>query len=100
MAILYVTEFAKLGQQLSLFAMVQAAQQPPVAEQAITFSTVAASVPFNPATRFVRLQTDGICSISIGQNPTATTGMARMTAGQTEYYGVRPGDKISVIANT
>ena len=100
MSTLYITEFAKLGQQLSFLATVQAAQQPPTAEQTVAFSTEAKSSAFNPNTRFIRVQPDAICSISIGSTPTATTAMARMTAGQTEYYGVNPGDKVSVIANT
>jgi len=48
----------------------------------------------------VRLHADSVCSVLFGTNPTATTANARMAAGQTEYFGVAPGMKVSVIANT
>ena len=58
------------------------------------------SLPFTAGTSYIRMHCDAICSIDIGENPTATTSKARMAANQTEYMGVNPGDSLSVIANT
>jgi hypothetical protein len=62
-------------------------------------ATSAQSLPFAKGTRFVRLHTDVICHIKFGSNPTATA-VKRMAAGQTEIFGVNPGDKVAVIQGT
>lgn len=97
MANLYISEFAVLATAQSGTA--QAAAQPAIATQKVDFSGgVASSAEFNSQTRFVRLQTDAICSVRFGG--TATTSYPRMAADQTEYYGVQPGSTLSVISNT
>jgi hypothetical protein len=104
MATLYVTEFSRIERQDGLpGAIVQIAQQPPVAEQTVSISgTSAQSSAFNANTRFVRLHTDAICSVEFGTNPTATTAKARLAANQTEYFAVNPGGSVivAVITNT
>lgn len=99
MATLYVAEFGGTNNDHGRGG--SAAQSPPITEQ--TVSIGGASTPssaFSAGTTLIRVHTDAICSIKIGSNPTASATTARMTAGQTEYYGVRPGDKIAVITNT
>jgi hypothetical protein len=60
-----------------------------------------ASLPFNPATAYVRLHCDTVCCIAIGKNPVAIQpGVGRMALNQTEYFGVNPGDVVAVIAST
>lgn len=100
MATLYITEFSQIARQDINGVAVQAAQTPPYTEQTVTIGSTTQSAAFQASTRFVRLQPDGICSIAWGLNPVATTANARMTAGQTEYYGVIPGQKVAVITNT
>ncbi len=58
------------------------------------------SNPFGPNTSVARVHADSICSISFGANPTATNSNARMAANSTEYFTVRPGECVAVIANT
>jgi hypothetical protein len=62
------------------------------------------SSAFDTNTTLIRVHTDAICAIKIGANPTAIaaggTGTTRMAASTTEYYGVKPGDLIAVIAST
>lgn len=104
MATLYITEFKAiepLGKSWGAQAFAQAAAQPAVAEQTVAIggSSVSSSA-FNPATTFVRLHTDSTCSIEFGSGPTASATTARMTANQTEYFGVSAGMKVAVIANT
>ncbi len=107
MATLYITEFQALGQAglppwgYGPNAPTQAAQQPPIAEQAVAIGgTSVASAAFGGATVLVRLHTDAICSVEFGSAPIATATTARMAAGQTEYFGVSPGMKVAVITNS
>jgi hypothetical protein len=64
----------------------------------------AAYGPFSLQTVVVRLQPDAICrvafSLTAGVAPTAGAGDARMVAGQTEYFSVKPGDFLAVIASS
>ncbi len=95
-SLLYVTEYRQLAQTGA-----QAAQAPAMVEQRIDYSGGhTESAAFGASTRIIRVHTDSICSISIAVAPVATTSMARMAAGQTEYYGVVPGQKISAVINT
>ena len=68
------------------------------ATQALTFTTSTQSSAISAATRFVRVVADADCHIAVGDNPTATTGDLKLTAGSAEYFGVTPGHKIAVIA--
>jgi hypothetical protein len=98
---LYVTEYAYLQQDENGRVM-NVPQEPAAVEQTpITISGASAqSAAFGAKTRIVRVHTDAICSIVFGDNPTATTNHKRLAADQTEYFGVAPGQKLAVIANT
>lgn len=100
MATLYITEYAKPA--FTALGTISAAALPTiVAEQTVAISgSSAASAAFSAATRFVRIHTDAICSISYGAAPTAVTTQARLPADATEYFGVNAGDKVAVISNT
>jgi hypothetical protein len=92
----YVTEFP-----LTADAGVQVARQPALINQTVTVSGVSAqSAAFGGDTKLIRVHCDGIVSLLVGANPTATTAMMRMTADQTEYFQVLPGQKIAFITNT
>jgi hypothetical protein len=100
MATLYVTEFASVNTFAGKAA--QVADQPPLAEQTVTYTTTVASSAFHAGTEYVRIHTDAICSISFGTAPTATTAKMRMVAGQTEYFAVPKGAsyKVAAVTNT
>lgn len=95
MATLYLTEYGSVGSERT-----QIAQTPCVAMQTVAIGVEAKSAVFKPSTRFIRVHVDAICSIVISSSPTATTSDTRMSADSTEYFGVNPGDKLSVISNT
>jgi hypothetical protein len=98
MAVVFISEHEfpryNLGQPLPVVAM------PPVAEQTVAIggSSVQSSA-FNAKTKMIAVHTDAICSIAIGNNPTATAVKRRMAANTTEYFEVTPGHKIAVITN-
>lgn len=100
MGILYISEYAELA--IGPAGRVgQMPMEPPLAEQAITFTTVQPSAAFNAQTRFVRLHTDTVCFILFGTAPVAVTATnGRMAANQTEYHAVpQTGTyKVSVVA--
>lgn len=99
MSLLYIEEYDTTA--LGLRGGVMAAQQPPVAVQIVDYSSGSAvqSAAFGVNTRFVRLHCDVPCSRLFGDNPTALVTSGRMAAGDTEYSGVTPGSKVSVISN-
>lgn len=99
MAVLYIAEFA--GTYADHGRGGSAAFAPPVTEQTVAIGGGSlSSAAFNAGTTLIRVHSDVISSIKIGSAPTATLTTSRLAAGQTEYYAVRPGDKIAVIANT
>jgi len=99
MATLYIAEFRGISPAGPSGA--QIAKAPPVVEQQVAIGgSHAESAAFNNATTVIRVHTDAICSILIGTTPVAAATNARLAADQTEYFGVNPGDKISVISNT
>lgn len=60
----------------------------------------AQSAAFAVTTRYIWVTCDGICSFTIGSNPTATTSKMRLAADKDLFIGVQPGDKIALITNT
>ena len=97
---LYITEYEDPHSSAS-FPMQVGMEDGNSTDQVVDYSGgAAASAAFGARTRFIRLHTDSICSIKFGTAPTAATTNRRLAANQTEYYGVRPGDKVSGIINT
>lgn len=82
--------------------VIAAGVEPPVVEQAPVTIGVSStqSAAFNERTRFVRLHCDVACRVAFGVNPTASATSKRMAAGQTEFFGVRPGQRVAVIQAT
>jgi hypothetical protein len=101
MALLFVAEYSDIVQTVRGGTAIP--QDPPVVpEYTIPIGGISQQSPaFNPATRFVRLHTDAICSVTVNlPNPTATAANGRFAANQTEFRGVMPGNKLAVITNT
>mgnify|MGYP000853238126 CR=1 len=104
MAYVYITEFAQMGaapDTQDVGGVPQVALLPAITTQKVAIGgSSASSSGFNYLTRFVRVHTDAICHVVCGASPTATTSNARMAADQTEYFAVRPGQKIAVITGS
>ncbi len=99
MAKVYISEFAGIGTGVPGANAAQAPYQPSLAEQVVAIG--GSSVPsakFGANTRYIRVHTDAICSVRV--DAAADANSARMAAGQTEYYAVKPGSTLNVITNT
>lgn len=97
MATLYIAEFSEVAHLNNC----PIAMMPPLAEQTVLIGgSSTPSAAFGTTTRYVRIETDAICSIAFGVTPTASAVKARMAADQTEYFAVQPGHKVAVITNS
>lgn len=100
MATLYITEYADIVSTVRGGTAIPV--DPPLAEYTVAIGGTSAPSPaFNTATKFVRIHTDAICSITVNAvAPVATTSNGRWAANQTEFRGVTGGNKLAVITNT
>jgi hypothetical protein len=92
MAVAYITEFSGI-----LGSNAQVADGL-ISHQTVAIGAEADSVAFASGTRIIRIHVDVAAHFTLGTAPTATTSMARIAADQTEYLGVRTGEKLSIIA--
>lgn len=77
--------------------VISAGQEPALTGQQVALGTQSAA--FHQGARFVRLYAEETCRVEFGENPTATASSPyKMTSGQTEFPGIRPGDKLHVVA--
>jgi len=87
-----------------VFSSVQAPVSPPALEQpVIDFSsgTPQQSNAFSPSTRLIEVSTTANCAVLCGgSNPVASVNSQFIPAGGLRVYSVRPGDKLSVIADS
>lgn len=99
MSFLYIVEYPAGN-----YAGIQAPVTPPVAVQPrIDFSDGLAhsSAAFSGDTRMIEVTCDAVCSVKVGGTaPSVTTNDSRFYIGRVSYFIVKPGDKLSVIANT
>lgn len=100
MAVVDITQYTQLAADQS-GKPIPVGMEPGIANiQVAIGGSSAQSAAMDNNTRFVRVHTDAACRIAFGANPTAAATSQRMAAGQTEYFGVRGGEKIAVITST
>lgn len=105
MSRMFITEYERMTEVTGGYR-VAVGEEPAIAEQVIAFTgTAGVSAAFNIRTKFVRIELDGIGNLLFGTAPTAVTGASkRLTAGQTEFYGVNPAFagilKVSAVTDT
>ena len=102
MATAYIREYADIAHTFS--KTIQAGAEPAVADQTVSTSgTTAASAAFNTNTRLIAISTPAAqavaCAFSAtpGATTTATVTNLRLPANSIIFFGVRPGDKVSLI---
>lgn len=99
MAVVDITEYTQLARDALGNVMPVGGEPAPNQQVAIGAGSVQ-STAFGDNVRLVRVHTDAPCRVAFGVNPTASASSKRMASGQTEYFGVRPGDKVAVITTT
>lgn len=106
MAVLHISEYNAIHKTnvgddpVSGDGVAQTIKEPSITTQAISFTSAESSAAFNDSTRIVRLVSDTQCYIVFGAAPTATANSMLLPALGVEYFGVNPGDKISVYDGT
>jgi hypothetical protein len=96
MATADISEYANLARD-SLGNIVMAGAEPSVADQQLAIGSEVKSAAFKG--NYVRIHVDAACRILFGPNPTASSASKRMAANTTEYFGVAPGHKVSIITS-
>lgn len=95
-----ISEYREIAAD-ALGNVVQAGREPALATQSIAITGGSTqSAVFGDNVTLVRLHTDVACRIAFGANPTASASSPRMAAGQTEFFGVRPGHRVAVVSST
>lgn len=106
MGVLHISEYNAIlrtnvgDDPVSGDGVAQAVKEPSIATQAITFTSETDSAAFNDSTRMVRVVSDIQCYVVFGAAPTATADSMLLPAFSVEYFGVNPGDVISVYDGT
>lgn len=97
MGILSVTQLESIRKDDSGDVM-QIAYMPAISSENITTSgTSAQSTVFADNCNYVRLDGDTTERILFGANPTALSTSTRLRADNTEYFAVKPGQKLAAI---
>lgn len=99
MATLDVTEYSRLSADAQ-GRIIPVGSEPSRTNQQLAVGVAVQSAAFGDATYFVRLHSDATCRVLFGANPTADGTSMRLAAGASEYFGVKPGDKLSVVSST
>lgn len=100
MAVVDITQYALVAADNS-GKPIPVGAEPALANAQINVTGASAqSSAFADTCRLVRVHTDVAIRIAFGANPTASASSPRMAAGQTEYFGVRPGEKVAAITTT
>lgn len=99
MADVFISEFGGSGPLVSKKYGNDFPQAPSLAEQKVTIgATSAASAAFNSGTSLVRVKAMAACHVVVGGSaPVATTNSMPMANGETQFFNVKPGDKVAVI---
>lgn len=98
MAFLDISEYTRLARDSQANVIPTGVEPARVQQQVAIGAASAQSAAFDSATTFVRVHTDTPARIAFGVNPTATSASMRMSPGATEYFEVRYGHKVAVIA--
>lgn len=94
MAVLDVTSYANLARDAN-GAVIASPHAANIDNQQITIAATSASVTLPTWAKFVRLHAEAACRVSFDGAASATS--MRMSAGQTEYFGVIPGGTVAAI---
>jgi len=100
----FISEYAIIGQTNTFNQPAQIATEPTLVDQTpVDFSGGAASsAAFGTTTKYIRILCDTRCAVKFRPacaGAAATISSKPLPADAPEYFGVRPGDCVSVIAS-
>jgi hypothetical protein len=98
MADVFISEYVRLARDAD-GNVIPVGKEPAIAEQKLLIGTEVDSAAFNENATLIRVHAEAACCLLFGLAPTATVDKKRMGAGATEYFGIVPGQKVSVIAD-
>ncbi len=103
MATLWVREFSKVAKAeidngYGSTTPAPIVHEPGTDQSPVTFSAAAQSAAFADNTRYIMMIADADFHYAVGANPTATSAAMRFPANTPHWFGVEPGDKVSVVA--
>lgn len=94
MAIAFISEYTELREDATGLEL-PVPREPPVAVQAVTYTTSAQSAQFNARTRYVRIIADAKAHFSFGGSPVATANDPYLPVDSAEYFGVNGFDRVA-----
>ena len=95
---LSITEYNSLAQSAT-GDIVMAGAEPSRATQNVAITALPVqSQQFDSATRFVRIHAPDAVRIAFGESPEASATSTLLPAGATEFFGVQPFHRVSVLA--
>lgn len=95
MAKAHIQEYAHLAQDAN-GQIIPVGKERAVATQSVTYTTATQSSAFDGSSSFIRIIADADAFIAFGTNPTADADSLFLPANVAEYFGIEPGDKVSV----
>jgi hypothetical protein len=95
MATADVSEYSELPRDAS-GAVMRLCNEPSIVDQQLTIGSEVKSAAFKGS--YIRVHVDADCRVLIGADPTASSTSMRIASGTTEYFGVTPGSKISIVS--
>ena len=95
MATADVSEYAELPRDAS-GAVMRFGNEPSIVDQQLTIGSEVKSAAFKG--NYIRVHGDADCRVLLGADPTASSTSMRIASGTTEYFGVVPGSKISIVS--
>lgn len=99
MAKAHIQEYAELAEDAKGYR-VPVGKESAIATQSVTYTTASQSAAFDSATRFVRIICDADGFLAFGTNPTADADSMFLPLDTAEYFGVVPGEKVSIYDGT
>lgn len=100
MAVVDVSEYDRMPVDAQGAYLQTGLEPAKVVQQLAISGSPANSAAFDQGTKFIRVHTDGAIRYQVGPTAVASATDARIAANTTEYFGVRPGARISIIQTT
>ena len=94
-----IVEYKDLARDASGGSIATGAEPNLRVQQLPVVSQSSQSSAFVDGTTFVRVHSSEACRVAFGANPTADATSMRLAPNSTEFFGVRSGHKVAVIAS-